>query len=268
MAGKRPGISNNLEHAVVCFRPVLQRLRIRDRDSVGVPVFLSSFPQLWNLNNISKSVITILKAKMVGSKAKFISQYHKSTGIMECYIILDEVFFLEAQVPKEIRKAVAVHEFCHFLALIYASISTTEEILQQRLKERLSRIVDVLTNEQVLKMYQLLNEVRIFEDEFSAFEQTKDDHFRLNCEDLDLSYTELFKNFLLSKWMFDEYFLNEGRDKFYNLFKNGKTEEALDLYISTARLIAKKKWLPEKFAINQAIDILMNFYLNELMRYV
>jgi hypothetical protein len=183
---------------------------------------------------------------------------------MEGYIILDEIFFTGTKVPNEIRKAVSVHEFCHFLALLYASISTTEEILRERLRERLSKIIDELTNEQVIKLYQLLNKMRPLSDEFSTFELTRDDHFRLNCENLDLSYSDLFKNFLLSRQMFDEFFHKEDREKFFFLLKEGKTQEALDMYFKIAETIAREKWLPEQFAKNQAIDILMKFYLNEL----
>jgi acyl carrier protein phosphodiesterase len=260
-----PSITNNLEYAVSFFRPVLQRLSIRQGSTIGIPVFLSAFPHLWNLNNSGRWVITILKANLIDSKAKFISQYHKNTRIMECYIILDAVFFVKARVPNEIRKAVAVHEFCHFLALIYASISTTEENLAEKLKERLSKVIDDLTNEQVLKLYQLLNKIRPFSDDFSAFEQTRDDHFRLNCENLDLSYSDLFKNFLLSRQMFDEFFIKEDREKFILLLKDDKIEDAYNMYIEIAKRIAKEKWLTEEFAINQAIDILTKFYLGELI---
>ena len=88
----------------------------------------------------------------------------------------------------------------------------------------------------------------------------------MDCEDLDLSYTDLFKNFLLSRRLFDEYFCKEDKIKFSALLKNGKTQEAIDLYISIAQTISKDKWLPQKFAINQAIDILMKFYLDELIK--
>jgi hypothetical protein len=259
-----PNYTNDLEAAVTYFRPVLQRLSIRQGTAIGTPVFLSSFPHLWNLDNSGKWVITLLKTNLVGSRAKFISQYHKTTGIMECYIILDETCFVAAKVPNEIRKAVSVHEFCHFLALLYASISTTEEILGARLKERLSKIIDELTNEQVIKLYQLLNKIPRFSDDFSTFELTRDDHFRLNCEDLDLSYSDLFKNFLLSRQMFEEFFSKKEKGRFFNLLKEGKTQEALDVYLGIAKKIAKEKWLPEQFAENQAIDILMKFYLTGL----
>jgi hypothetical protein len=243
----------------------LQRLSIKQETAVGLPVFLSYFPHLWCLNNSDKWIITLLKAKLGdNSRAKFISQYHKMTGIMECFIILDEICFTEAKVPNEIRKAVVVHEFCHFLALVYASISTTEKIMRERLKERLSKIIDDLTNDQVIKLYQLLNKQRPYSDEFSTFELTRDDHFRLNCENLDLSYSDLFKNFLLSRQMFDEFFNKEDREKFFSLIKNDKMQEALDLYLKIAKNIAHEKWLPEEFAKNQAIDILMKFYINEL----
>jgi len=268
MGGKQPSIHNNLEYAVDYFRPILQRLRIRHEASVGTPVFLASFPQLWTLSNINKWVITIIKTNLndTNCKAKFLSQYHKNSGIMECYMVLDDVFFKKGVASNEIRKAIAVHEFCHFLALVYASISTTEELLQEKLRERLSRIVDVLTDEQVLKLYQLLNKVKPFSDDFSNFEQTKDDHFRLNCEDLDLSYTDLFKNFLLSRQMFDEYFSQKDKEEFDRLLKSGKAQDASDLYFNIAKKIAGEKWLPESFAINQAVDILMKFYLPELSK--
>jgi hypothetical protein len=259
-----PGFNTNLESAVACFRPILQRLKIR-QDVFDLPVFLSSFPHLWSLNKNCVWIITILKANMPpDGRAKFLSQYHEKAKIMECYIILGDVYFVNAKVPNEIRKAVMVHEFCHFLALIYASTSTAEETLQEKLKERLSKVIDVLTNEQVLKLYQLLNKDRQPEDEFSKFEQTRDDHFRLNCENLDLSYTDLFKNFLLSRQMFEEFFQKKDREDFSRLLWEGQTQEAFDLYINVAKRISREKWLPENFAINQAVDILKKFYLSGL----
>lgn len=259
-----PSITNDLEYAVDYFRPILQSLQIR-QGIFDRPVFLSAFPHLWSLDNIGKWVITVLRANLVDSKAKFMSQYHKKSGLMECYIIIDDACLINAKVPNEIRKAVTVHEYCHFLALIYASISTTEENLSQRLRERLSKIVDALTNDQVLKLYQLLNTVRPLGDDFATFEQTKDDHFRLNCENLDLSYTDLFKNFLLSRQMFDSFFPEKDKERFSLLLRSGNIQDAFDLYIDIAKKIATDKWLPENFAINQSIDILQKFYLGELV---
>jgi len=259
-----PGFNTDLESAVTCFRPILQRLKIR-QGVTGLPVFLSLFPHLWNLNKNCIWVVTVLKANMPDCRAKFLSQYHEKSKVMECFIILSDACFINAKVPNEIRKAIMVHEFCHFLALIYASVSTTEETLQERLKDRLSKTIDELTNEQVVKFYQLLNKVRPFSDDFTTFEQTRDDHFRLNCESLDLSYTDLFKNFLLSRQMFDEFFLKEDKELFYNLLREGNNEEAYNLYIGVSKRIAQEKWLTENFAANQAINILVKHYLDELI---
>jgi hypothetical protein len=259
-----PGFNTDLESAVTCFRPILQRLKIR-QGSFGFPVFLSLFPHLWNLNKNCIWIITILRAEMpVESRAKFLAQYHKEEKIMECYIIVSNIFFVDVKVSNEIRKAVVVHEFCHFLALIYASVSTEESVLQENLRKRLSKIVDELTNDQVLKLYQLLNKVRQTNDEFSTFEQTRDDHFRLNYENLDLSYTDLFRNFLLSRQMLKEFFLKGEIEDFSNLLHRGDTQEAIDLYTNKVKLIAQEKWLPENFAINQSIEILMKYGLTTL----
>jgi len=260
----RPGYSTDLESAVACFRPILQRLKIR-QGVTGLPVFLSLFPHLWGLNENCIWIITILKAKMPEDcRAKFISQYHKEAKIMECYIILSDIFYVDAKVPNEIRKAVVVHEFCHFLAIIYASVSTSEEILQKKLKERLSKVIDELTNDQVIKLYQLLNKFRQQNDDFSIFDQTRDDHFRLNCENLDLSYTDLFKNFLLSRQMIKEYFFPDDIKNFFKLLSDGDTQEALDLYLDKIKIVANEKWLPENFAKNQSIDILLKYGPNAI----
>jgi hypothetical protein len=63
----------------------------------------------------------------------------------------------------------------------------------------------------------LLNKTKLLSDGFSAFELTRDDHFRLNCEDLDLSCSDLFKNFLLSHQMFEEFFSKKDKEQFFSL---------------------------------------------------
>jgi hypothetical protein len=259
------GTNNDLEKAVACFRPVLQKLDIKNISSVGSPVLLGSpsFPNFKKVDGINKWVLTILKTNLIDSRAKFLSEYDKTSGIMESYIILDNVLYVDAKVPGILRKAVVVHEFCHFLALVYACVSVSEGEFQEILKSRLSKIVDVLTDEQTLKLYQLLNKVKQLSDEFASFEQTRDDHFSLNCEDSELSYTDLFRNFLLSRQLFDEYFSTTEKENFYNLLQSGQTQNALDLYLNIARSIAEEKWLSKEFAENQAINILIKFYIHK-----
>jgi len=261
------GINTDIEKAVTVFRPVLQELNMRDSSSIGIPVLLASpiFPNLRKIKNISNWILVILKTNLHdGSRAKFLSQYDKSTGIMKSYIIIDQLLYVETIVPHITRKLVVVHEFCHFLSQIYACLSTSDDKFQEMLKKRLSKIVDVLTNEQAFKLYQLVNQYKRIGKNITSLEETRDDHFRLSCEDLELSYTDLFKNFLLSRKLFDEYFNNNDRELFFTLLRNGQTQDALNLYIGIAKRIAEEKWLAEEFAVNQAIDILLKFYINEI----
>lgn len=261
------GINTDLEKAVAVFRPVLQELDMRNQSSIGIPVLLASplFPNLRKVKSIRNWVLIILKTNLHdGSRAKFLSQYDKSTGIMKSYFIIDQILYVDTTVPRITRKVVVVHEFCHFLSQIYACISNSDEIFQEMLKRRLSKIVDVLTNEQAFKLYQLVNQYKKIGKNIDSSDETKDDHFRLYCEDLELSYTDLFKNFLLSRQMFDEYFNNDDKASFFNLLRNGQTQEAFNLYIGIAKRIAEEKWLAEEFTVNQAFDILMKFYINEI----
>ena len=266
MAARRPNINTDIDQAIGFFRPILQRLRIRDNDHAGEPVFMESFPHLWSYN-LDGWAIVVIRANLKDPKvrAKFVAQY--IGGRMTCYIILDEVLYVDSRVTNEERKMVAVHEFCHFVALAYASIcSTTEELLLERLKKRLSKVVDELTDDDVLKLFQFLDTQGPFENGFSEFEHTRDSHFRLGYEDLDLSYEELFKNFMMSRQMFDEYFSEEEKKEFVELFHGKGVSSAMSLYLNIAKQIAVEKWFPEKFAINRAIDILTKSYFKELLK--
>jgi hypothetical protein len=64
--------------------------------------------------------------------------------------------------------------------------------------------------------------------------------------------------------MFDEYFSQQDKKKFIGLLQSENAQDALDFYFGIAKGIASEKWLPENFAKNQAIDILMKYYLTEL----
>jgi len=185
---------------------------------------------------------------------KLVSQYGKDK-VMECHIVLSDTLFNDTRDSKELRKAAVVHEFCHFLALIYGSVSISEEKFQIQLRERLSKKIDLLTNEDAQKILAFLQAKKQVTD-FSVFEQIKDTHFRLTYEDLELSYADLFSHFLLSRQLIGEYFLKEDRKNFTNLVREGKTQDAYNLYIDIIKKIAEEKWLPENFAILHGENIL------------
>jgi hypothetical protein len=60
------------------------------------------------------------------------------------------------------------------------------------------------------------------------------------------------------------FFATKSANFFFDLLKSGNTGDAINTYLRIAEKIAKEKWLTKQFAVNQAIDILMKFYLVEL----
>jgi hypothetical protein len=256
-------ITHDLDYAVDCFGPVLQSLQIKEKPT-GIPIFLSIFPSLRNIDKIDKWSITVLQADLKDStKAKFVSQYRKKSGTMNCFIILDKTLYLKIRVSNETRKIVITHMFCHFLAFFFASITNNENIFNERLKERLFKNIDSMSNEKVLELYQFLDKIRPQED-FAFQEQTRDEHFRLGIEQISMEYADLFKNLLLPRKMFDEYFSKEDREKVRELFHAEKHKEIFGLLNDLAKNIAREEWLPENFAVNQVIYIFSNFYINKL----
>ncbi|WP_461246030.1 hypothetical protein [Treponema sp. R6D11] len=248
-------ITNDLEYIIDNFSPVLNELQ-KNQSS---PIFLSSFSNLKNLNNVSNWVITLLKANLYNGKVTQVLKYNEKHGILQFYIILDEGLFEDARETKELKNIIIVHEFIHFLALFYASISSSENNFHQILIERLSQTSNATPNENIFKLHKFLTEGNLIDDSYS-YEQVNDAHFRIGIEKMPLDYAELFRNFLLSRQMLDKYFSHEKRNIFFNLFKEHKNEEAQDLLNEIINKTAKEEFLPITFVANQTIDLIIKYY--------
>jgi len=256
-------ITGDIEYIIDYFNPVLNALRMNQ----GSPIFLSSFSSLDNItnfSNISNWVITLLKTNLYDRKVTQVLKYDEKHRILQFYIVLDELFFKNAEKTKEIRNIIIVHEFIHFLALFYSSIGAKEEILHKKLVERLSRISGAIANENTLKLYKFLNEENLIDDSYS-YEQVNDAHFRIGIEKMSLDYAELFRNFLFSHQMLDKYLTSENRKIFFSSLKEHKYKEAHDLLADIIYKIAKEEFLPINFIINQTNDLIMKFYFNKYL---
>jgi len=257
-------ITGDIECILDYFNPVLNALRINQ----GSPIFLSSFSNLDNItkfSNIDNWVITLLRTNnLYDSKVTQVLKYNEKHGILNFYIILDELFFTNTKKTKEIKNIIIVHEFIHFLALFYSSIGTKEEILRKKLIEQISRASRMITNENTLKLYKFLNEENLIDDSYS-YEHVNDAHFRIGIEKMSLDYAELFRNFLFPHQMLDKYLTSENRKIFFSSLKEHKHKEAHDLLANIIYKIAKEEFLPINLVINQTNDLIMKFYFNEYL---
>lgn len=120
--------------AVKFFRPVLAALNIRNKDKQE-KVFLASFDNLEFLN-LDNCVVTVLTAKLDNACGLFFCRL-TSTGLIDCYIVLNDSLYSESNLEKV--KINGVHEFCHFLAIVYSLTATTIDAQRKYLVSRMEK---------------------------------------------------------------------------------------------------------------------------------
>jgi len=209
----------DVKEAVRIFRPLLQDLNVRATPS-SEPFYIASYDQLAFLNLDQCSIkVEVADIDVLGI---FFFQRTKQ-GLLRAYIILSKYLYTSnTKIMKQIRKKAAIHEFIHFIAMIYVvTITSTtslrtellkklEETLQKRVKKILGpnseSIVDALYNKKKIKYLPLT-----------------DAHFRLGYEGKTPDYDVLFLYFLFSRELFEEYFNQVEQANFKRLYTNRTT---------------------------------------------
>jgi len=266
----------DLESAVDCFFPVLDYLQIKeDISDDPTSACLSYFEDLKEIDTINKWEIIILKADLKADfknndgTAKFILKYSDpelKDSILKCFIVIDKIFYTQnenCKVAHETKRIIAVHEFVHFLSVVFLRLHNPRTIFLKILTERLSEKINIYLKD-TLELYKFFNEIRPIDD-FNS-DQTSDKHFRLEKYDPPLNYSELCRNLMLPYKLFDKHFPKEEKEEFSRLWKEQKYGDANEFYKSIARRVAQEELITEKFAIYQAFELLKNYYAYSLLK--
>ena len=255
-----------VDTAVDCLRPLVKKLAIRENFDFERTVHLIEIPELDFLNLDNWSII-LMREKLPNSQpcGRLVTRYRKEQDLFQYIIYLDETLFNNTEPSRMKRKIVFIHEFTHFAARIYA-FSTNKEKYVNSLEQRLDTTIDEIFNPDVSTLYHLLKdkESRAV-DPYNTFKHSQHAHFYLGQEKIDLSYTDLYLNLLFSKGAFEEFFDMDNQKKFYQLWKNNKRTEAIDLYFNLTKEAAKVKWVPEQFAVDQTDSWLIDYIKKPLI---
>jgi len=262
---------DDFECAIDCFRPIIKCLRIKE-NVTHEPVCLSCFGHVKEVDCIKNWDVVVIKADfnecVNASRAMFVLQEKdRSKNIFRCFIIIHKIYFSNNEnlkVINETKVTIFMHEFMHFLSHVYARVNNSPKMFFEMLNKRLQEKIDILNNKDVLELYKFFNNIKLTDD-FDDSEYTEDQHFRLGKEDTILNYSDLYRNFLLSHQLFDEYFNQNDKDNFRDLWKRQEYGEAIDLYKNIAKNIAKEEWITENFAIHQAFRILNDYYAYKIL---
>ncbi len=238
------------KECVRIFRPVLQALNVR-KATGSLPVFLASFDDLAFLN-LDQCSIQFVVSDRIKAPGMFLSKYSKQ-GLLRAYIILNKnLYNHNSKAMREIRKIAAVHEFIHFIALIYLATVTKTIELCSRLLQRRQVIIDKLWGPNLLDLFYALSQ-----DSSSgcALAELTDVHFRLGFEGPTVNYDILFLHFMFSRELFESYFDQTIQSHFRVLYAVPATRnDAVLLLLRELKRAADDKDVPYDTAKSQLFE--------------
>ncbi|KAA6352700.1 MAG: hypothetical protein EZS28_051773, partial [Streblomastix strix] len=171
-------------------------------------------------------------------------------GLLRNYIVLNNLTLGEAQ--KEEIKITGVHEFCHFMAILFAIMARSFDEARKRIMERLNNKVDQLKKNELDMLFSMLSKKE--PPDYRTLELLTDSHFRLGFEGDVPDYIELFRHFMFSREIFELTFDEKKQIKFKKLFRtkdSKKIEEAVTLLSNSIETAAKEKSVPLIMAYHQ-----------------
>ena len=249
------GYRSHIPTIIKFFRPVLAQLNIRSKDK-HEQVFLASFEHL-DFLNLEKVVIVVIPADIKNAKGVFFCR-HIENKLTHCYIVIDKSLYSESTLERV--KIIGVHEFCHFMAIVYTLTAATIEIQKEGLLKRLEQKIDTLNSSSLNRLYEELNR-KIDDDNIKSLE-FDDSHFRLQYEGSTPDYALLFKHFMFSRELFEEYFKKDEQDLLKKTSGSKNTKEAekiIDNFLDTIERVANEKSVPFRLAVKQVFSWVQDY---------
>jgi hypothetical protein len=239
---------SDIKEAVRIFRPVLRGLKIRDEANHPV-IFFAGFDGLAHLN-LDECSVQVLIADI--STAGVFAIKYTSQGLLRAYIVLSQKLYGNPKkADKELRKIAGVHEFVHFIAVVYVATVTSPGSLRANLLQRLQRTVEKLPEADLITLYKALTS-KVKECDVPG--ELTDAHFRLGYEGLTPDYELLFLHFMFSRELFESYFDTPKQNQFKDFIAADNDEKAISLLTETLYRATNDKDVPIKLALNQLLE--------------
>lgn len=248
--------NEKIDWAVRVFRPILKDLRIpnliEENYSYGF-VKGASYPSLIR-ENMANCILIVLKYDFANpdNTGLFIWRYKENKNSYILYILLNKKLFENGN-SSVFRKAISTHEFLHCIAamLTFSRLQTISLI--RNLQKKMSKRFHYIKNSDGIN---ILNNLRIsFKDKTAELEYKRfdDEHFRTGDEDFIASYSDLYKNLLLSYDLFCEegFFDTDKKEEFFKHKKNNNQNAMLNILKEVTIALSEKKALDKTFIINR-----------------
>ena len=224
----------------------MQSLKIRSATDHQV-VFFAAFDQLVHLS-LDFCTVQVVTAEM-DIQGMFLIKLTEQ-GSLRAFIVLNKMLYDNPKKQmKELLKTAGVHEFVHFLAMVYTVTVTDTIELREKLMQKLQKIVNKLPGIELLTLYNgLMDKMPIEEKPYT------DAHYRIGYEGSTPDYHVLFLHFMFSRELFEAYFDKTKQLQFKELMKNQKNDKAIQLIIKSLNEAAEDKDVPITLALNQLME--------------
>lgn len=252
MADKAP-FERGIEWAVKVFRPLLKDLSISTLSNTeNFRQILTAGYKEFIRHHMDNCVVLVCRHNLTKEEYQgiFVLQYNREENFYALYIILNDNLF--APEKKVIRKAVSIHEYVHCVAAMLALSRLETAKLINRLHKKITERIHALT---VIDANNILNDLKKSKD-IQSLDTFDDKHFRIEWEDFQASYADLYRNLLLSYELFCEkgFFDIEKRQQFDKCIKEKKSQEAWTILVNVMQNLAEKKHLDDNFVHNRLMD--------------
>lgn len=248
--------TEDVDVAVSLFRPVLKKLRIRDKSKSPEshpPIYLGDEPQLMFIPQIDKICISVTQAQLGNDIYACLLQ--RQTEVMtDCYIVINEKLYEKSL--GDVKMA-AIHEFCHFMALVYALTSSSIDRQIDNLRERLDSVIDKLSESSFDNVFISLTKSLSLPN----IAESTNEHYRLGYENVAIDYPEMWRCFMFSKELFEEFFNKIEQTNFVTMWHSDDKETRIEAVRMYTRIIDKaadaksvSHELAEKRAMKWAMD--------------
>lgn len=236
--------TRTIEWATKLFRPLLRDLDISHLETDNVRILTAEY-RAFIKHHMDNCVVVVCYHKLEQNyhQGLFIWQYNEREDFYALYIVLNT----NLKTMPIIRKAVSVHEYTHCVAAMLAFSRLETKALIEILHLKMSKRFHILTSIDTEKILRDLK--KIHKHNKSSLDTFDDSHFRIEWEDFRASYSELYRNLLLSFELFceDGFFDETKRNLFHECTKQKDRKKATEVLLEVIHKISNDKNLDEDF---------------------
>lgn len=251
------------------FRPLLDEIdidNIPEEPNYQV-VRLLDTPDFVKLG-LEDCVLAICRRKCRTTANGFYTFRHAEQDGQEIFFlniyINDNLFVSNSPEFREKRKRAIIHEFTHCIAAFLAIGRIKTKTLRDGLVDDLASRVKINATEH----YQLmLNQVGSASSTVThALGIHPDEHFRLKYVDFEHSFSAVYKQLVLDRIIFEKYFTDDLKKKFFNRLKEGNTAAALTILWTACTPLIEKEAISADFVNLRLREEFLAYYFKKAQK--